>query len=134
MKDFEKDIMKEIPKLQQIPYDIPEGYFSDLKKNLKSIPERENAVRSLTWRKVMTYAAIAAASALLIVAGGFYLSGIGQEDYFTEEDYIVFSEQMTSTIYYESSSQYADTKTMTQDDIVEYLIETGTEIEELEQY
>jgi hypothetical protein len=45
------------------------------------------------------------------------------------EDYIVFSDEMTSTIMEEDDMWYADAAT--EDDMIEYLIDTGAEIYEL---
>jgi hypothetical protein len=48
---------------------------------------------------------------------------------FSQEDYIVFSDEMTSTIMYEEDLWYADAAT--EEDMIEYLIYIGTEIDEL---
>jgi hypothetical protein len=44
-------------------------------------------------------------------------------------DYIVFSDDMTNTLLYDIDELYADA--LSDDDIIEYLIYTGVEIEEL---
>ena len=73
--------------------------------------------------------AIAAAAALLIAAGTFLLERESESD-LTQEDYIVFSEDMTNTIFYETDEIYAEA--VTEDDIIEYLIYTGVDVEDLE--
>ncbi len=111
-----------------MPYSTPEGYFEGLKAGLKMIPTRE---RSTPWRR---YAGIAAAAAILLTAGGFIAGRLSGRTEFSEEDYIVFSDDMTNAIYQESySEQYAETQQLTEDDLIEYLIYTGVEIEEIEE-
>ena len=104
-----------------MPYEIPEGYFENLRESLMQKTGR----RAVRWP---AYIAVAASFALMIAAGGWLFSSRGQSD-FTQEDYIVFSEDMTNTIMYEEEEWYADAAT--EEDMIEYLIYTGTEIEEL---
>ncbi len=104
MKTEEKDILQNRG-LKQTPYDVPEGYFSSLEQNLKSIPWQNT-------EKVTPYIAIAATFALIMAAGGFFVGKSWTENNIAE--------------------QYAEA--VTEDDILEYLIYTGVEIEELEQY
>ena len=110
MKTTEKDILQNRG-LKQTPYDVPEGYFSSLEQNLKSIPW-QNTEKVTTWKKVTPYIAIAATFALIMADGGFFVGKSWTENNIAE--------------------QYAEA--VTEDDILEYLIYTGVEIEELEQY
>ena len=106
--------------LKAMPYEVPEGYFDNLRKSLGK----------KTWRRTWNWTAyLAAASfAMLVAAGGFLLGrDPGQE--LSYEDYIVFSDDMTNAILEESYLQYAEA--LTDEDIVEYLIYTDTELEEL---
>ena len=110
MKTKEKDILQNIePK--HPPYAVPEGYFALLEQNLKSIPGQKKK-KVAAWKKMTPYVAIAATFALIMAAGGFFLGKSWTENKITE--------------------QYAEV--VTEDDILEYLIYTGVEIEELEQY
>lgn len=70
------------------------------------------------WR----YAGIAAA-VLFLAAGGFLAERLTSGEEFTEEDYIVFSDDFNS-VYQEISGQYASAD-LTEDDIIEYLIYRG---------
>ena len=116
-----------------MPYSTPDGYFEGLKAGLKMIPAREES-GSRVLRKVVRYTAIAASVALLFTAGRFIFGKLADADEFTEEDYIVFSDEMTNAIYQESyTEQYASTRKLTEEDLIEYLIYIGVEIEELEQ-
>jgi hypothetical protein len=110
MKTTEKDILQN-KQLRQTTYNVPEGYFSALEQRLKAIPEQKS--ERLTLRKRFApYAAIAAMFAMIMAAGGFFVGKSWTEGNITE--------------------QYADV--ITEDDIIEYLIYTDVEIEELEQY
>jgi hypothetical protein len=110
MKTEEKDILQNRG-LKQTPYDVPEGYLSSLEQSLKDIP-CQNREKVTTWKKMTPYIAMAAMFALIMAAGGFFVEKSWTENKTTE--------------------QYAEV--VTKDDILEYLIYTGVEIEELEQY
>ena len=118
-----KDILKDNISLKEMPFSTPEGYFDRLKDDLKT-----GQGKSGSWKHLTPYLALVAMFALLVAAGGFFLERT-TDDGFSQEDYIVFSEEMTNTIFYDSDEQYADA--VTEDDIIEYLIYTGTEIDEL---
>ena len=127
-----KDILQD-NNLRQMPYSTPDGYFEGLKAGLKMIPVREKSGTRVL-RKVVRYTAIAASVALLFTAGRFIFGKLAGADEFTEEDYIVFSDEMTNAIYQESyTEQYASTQKLTEEDLIEYRIDIGVEIEELEQ-
>ena len=127
-----KDILQD-NNLRQMPYSTPEGYFEGLKVGLKMIPAREKSGTRVL-RKVVRYTAIAASVALLFTAGRFIFGKLAGADEFTEEDYIVFSDEMTNAVYQENyTDQYATAQELTEDDLIEYLIYTGVEIEEIEE-
>lgn len=110
MKTEEKDILQN-RQLKQMTYAVPEGYFSSLEQSLKDIP-CQNREKVTTWKKMTPYIAMAAMFALIMVAGGFFVGKSWTEN--------------------KTTDQYAEV--VTEDDILEYLIYTGVEIEELEQY
>lgn len=116
-----------------MPYSTPDGYFEGLKVGLKMIPAREKSGTRVL-RKVARYTAIAASVALLFTAGRFIYGKLADADEFTEEDYIVFSDELTNAVYQESyTDQYATAQDLTEEDLIEYLIYTGVEIEEIEE-
>ena len=125
MKREMKDIL-ETPELRKMPFRVPEGYFPYLKDRAMGRC-RQNSARSGHLR----YVALAATFLLLVAAGGFFLERQNR-DTFTEEDYIVFSDEMVNTIYDTYSEQYADIQDPTQEDIIEYLIYIGVDIEDFE--
>ena len=106
MKREQQDILQD-PQLKKTPFDVPENYFSNLNENLKGISGRSKVV---TFRKWATYAAIAASFALLVAAGGMLLK---------------WSDNQLPT-------GYAEAHEITDEDIMEYLIYTGVDIEDLE--
>ena len=127
-----KDILQD-NNLRQMPYSTPDGYFEGLKVGLKMIPIRDKSGTRVL-RKVARYTAIAASVALLFTAGRFIYGKLADADEFTEEDYIVFSEEMTNAVYQESyTDQYATAQDLTEEDLIEYLIYAGVEIEEIEE-
>lgn len=115
-----KDILKD-KSLRTMPYDVPEGYFEGLRQSLSQKKERQTA-------RLSKYIAVAASFALLVTAGGWFLSSRTQSD-LSYEDYIVFSDDMTNTIMYEEEQWYAEAAT--EEDMIEYLIYIGAEIDEL---
>ena len=107
--------------LKAMPFEVPDGYFDNLQASLVQQTARQT-------RRWPAYIAVAASVALLVAAGGWALRGDAQSD-FSQEDYIVFSDDMTNTVMYEDDLWYADAAT--EEDMIEYLIYIGTEIDEL---
>ena len=123
----EKDILKGNAHLKEMPFSTPEGYFEGLKDQMK-VCSRPEVVHRPAFRRFSPQIALAAAFALLLAVGGFFLERRLEMD-FSEEDYIVFSDDLTNTIIYGTNDLYADA--VTEDDIMEYLIYSDIDIEEL---
>ena len=102
MKREEQDILQN-PQLKNSPFSVPEGYFSSLNETLVNIPKKKRKSNAKQW---VTYAAIAATFALLVAGGGMLLKWNDTDPYVAQE--------------------------LTEDDIIEYLIYTGVEVEDLE--
>ena len=66
-------------------------------------------------------------------AGTFLLNSLNQYDEFTQEDYILFSDNMINTAMYEDMEmdQMADAE-LIDEDIIEYLIYIGVSPESIE--
>ena len=112
MKNLDKDILKDASELKEMPFSTPEGYFEGLKKELKAIPGQQGAPVKVFRRKKFVWAAsIAAAIAILVTVCT-----------------TIFDRQQRYEDFYASAD------ILTNEDIIEYLIYTGTEIEDLEQY
>ena len=123
-----KDILKSEPRLKSMPYDTPMDYFAELKQGLKV---KSNPTTERKAMKLVPQLAFAAMFTLLVAAGGFFIGRNSGTD-FSEEDYLVYTyDGMIETIY-DTEDIYANA--ITDEDIIEYLIYTGAEIDELEQY
>ncbi len=123
-----RDILAERPELKKMPYTIPEGYFEEFR--MQNRPCR----RQSPWKKAGPYISIAASIAVLLTGGLILSRPNSPADDFTHEDFLVFSDSMTSTEYYEyAAEQYADAE-MANDDIIDYLIYSGITVEEIEHY
>ena len=116
----EKHILKDNTELKSMPFTVPEGYFEGLKAELKTIPKQVKPARVVKWKPFVRFASIAAAVAALIAAGAFFL-GKGNDD-------------TRFTVIQDNTDYFADLQNLTEDDIIEYLISTGVELEDIEQY
>ena len=103
-----------------MPFTVPEGYFEGLKAELKTIPKQTRPARVVKWKPFVRFASIAAVIAALITAGAFFLGKEGEDAGFS--------------VIQEEADYYADLQSLTEDDIVEYLISTGVELEDIEPY
>lgn len=131
MNNLDKDILRDNPELRKNAFAVPEGYFEGLKAGLKNIPQTKGAARKSPWKPVIS---IAAAIILLLAAGSFFLATQKEDNILTEDDYIVYSDELTYILMQEYYDQYAQAQELTEDDIIDYLIYTGVEVEEIENY
>ena len=88
MKTTDKDILKDNARLKEMPFGTSEGYFQNLKKNLKSIPKEQSDKRiSPTWSRISAAAAIVIIAAIrqslseimpvfATTVGGFLILGL----------------------------------------------------------
>ena len=128
MKHKDMDILQDMPQLKKMPFSTPEGYFDALKSDLR----KKDVIHVSPWKRLSPYAATAAVFLFLVSAGTFILQKATPQDGMTQEDYILFSDEMTNTIdYLHSPQQIADAEVM-DEDIINYLIYTGTTVEEVE--
>ena len=105
MKREEQDILQNT-QLKNSPFEVPENYFSSLNKSLYEIPKRN---KNNNTRKRVTYTAIAATFTLLIAGASFLLN-------WNNNPY----------------NGYAVAENLTEDDLIEYLIYTGVDLEDFE--
>lgn len=129
MKDFRHDILKD-PSLKECPFTTPEGYFDDLKKRAVRYSQPVQPPVQQSRKIIMTMTSVAAAFIIMIAAGAFFLSHNSQDDMFTQEDFLVFSSDITDDLLFET---YAETDIL-EDDIIEYLIYSGESREDIESY
>lgn len=129
MKQTDKDILKDVAELRRMPYSVPEGYFDTFRREMK---KPQTHVVSL-WSRIMPYASVAAVFIFLVSAGTFILERTTDTRDFTQEDYILFSENFSLNTIYQvhEETQLADAS-LADEDIIEYLIYTGVSAEEIE--
>ncbi len=127
--ETEKDIFEKIGKPS---YGVPDGYFDSLKARLGSIAE-EKAVAPGTWMRVRPYLAMAAGFAAILVIGNAILrntvSRQSTDQSLNENTYadmiaVTHPEALMNVMEY-------DHETLSDEDIINYLIESGTEMEYL---
>lgn len=116
-----KDILNDNKELKSMPFTVPEGYFEGVKAELKMIPKQQaKSTKVIKWKPYVRFASIAAAVAALIAAGAFFLEMNSQDSEFT--------------VIQEEANYFADLQNLTEDEIIEYLISTGVELDDIEQY
>lgn len=125
----EKDILKDCLQLKQMPFTVPEGYFEAFKAEAS-----KPMVRKLDFRtRIAPYAAMAAVFIFMVTAGTFLLEKSVPEYQITEEDYVMFSDNIMSTIAYEMEYGYQLAEAeVSEEDIIDYLIYTGVSAEQIE--
>ena len=125
----ENDILKDSLELKQMPFTVPEGYF----EVFKEANARPVARKVSLWNCIAPYAAMAAVFVSLVTTGTFLLERSMPQYDMTEEDYVLFSDNMMNTIAYEMEygSQLAEAE-VSSEDIINYLIYTGVSAEHIE--
>ena len=123
------DILKDCTELKQMPFSVPEGYFDSF-KNANAVPV---AKRVSLWNRMVPYVAMAAVFVSLVAAGTFFLERSTPQYQMTEEDYVMFADNMMNTIAYEMEygEQIAEAD-LSEEDIINYLIYTGVSAEAIE--
>ena len=123
------DILKDCLELKQMPYSVPEGYF----ENFKAEAVRPVVRRLNFWNRFAPYAAMAAVFVFLVTAGTFLLERSTPQYQMTEEDYMMFSDNIMTTIAYEMEYGYQLAEAeISDEDIINYLIYTGVTPEHIE--
>ena len=128
MKMNGQDILTSQPTLKERPYTVPDGYFEAFKAEAIS-KSSISAAKPLS--KLVPYLAVAASIALILGLGlSFSRKSI---DTLSEEDYILFSDNLIRTYLDESdvTEQFAEAE-LYDEDIIEYLIYIGESPESIE--
>lgn len=129
MKQTDMDIFQDSPELKKMPFSVPEGYFDSLREDLK----KPRTIKMSVWGRLSPYAAVAAVFIFMVSAGTFFLEQTTPDQDMTEEDYMLFSDNMTISAIYEmeEDGQIAEAG-IADEDIIEYLIYSGITAEEIE--
>ena len=128
MRTDDKDILK-TPRLRENPYSVPEGYFSTFKKDVIT---RKEPKKTIDWKK-FGYGIAAAASFTLLAVTGVRLAETNDiQEEIDSIDLIVFSDMSTET-YLDLMAVYEEDE-LTEEEIIEYLINEETSLEHIEAY
>lgn len=124
--------------MKQNTHITPEGYFSSLKSRLHEIPVAQEA-NVPVWQRVRPHLALAAAFLALVTAGTAILRStagdpVAAASADSVSQYELAQLVRTSAPYmYDEESFEAEEEEFSEDDIIEYLIESGVSIENLEE-
>jgi len=124
-----EDILKTCAELKQMPFSVPEGYFDAFKtENARACAQKVGL-----WDRLAPIAAMAAVFIFLAASGTFLLEHSVRSYDMTEEDYVMFSDNMTNAIAYEMEyeAKIAEAEA-SEEDIINYLIYTGVTAEHIE--
>ena len=127
MNTENKDILKDHISLKQMPFSVPEGYFETFKGQM----HKPATVKVSFWSRIVPYCAVAAVFIFLVSVGTFVLEQTTSRHDMTQEDYILFSDNLMNIIESEDNEQYAAAD-MADEDIINYLIYSGISAEEIE--
>lgn len=117
----------------------PEGYFDSLKTRLSRIPQEQD-VRVSLWQKVSPHLAIAAAFIAIVTAGTAILKTFTSTGQDSQEE--LYNQYILSDLVLRSSNDLyqedvfdfddSDSEEVSQEDLVNYLIESGLTVENIE--
>ena len=113
-------------------YSVPQGYFENLQARLSAIPAQEQkAAQPTPWVRVRPYLAMAAAFAALVVSGTALLQHTARNaNDLSYDELLSYSQLIPRTdpyMIYNDELEIEDE--YTEDDIINYLIETGVPLE-----
>ena len=123
---MKQDILAD-PQLRRQAYTAPEGYFEEFRSQMKPYRRAQH-----NWtEKLVPLVSMAATFILMVTAGTFFLQRTIPSEEFTQEDFLVFSNDVSRMGYYEEMDHIADAG-IADEDIIEYLIYSGVSAEEIE--
>lgn len=130
MKTNGQDILTSHKELKDRPFVAPEGYFESFMAGM-SAPAAAKGQNP--WKKAMPYMAIAAALTLFFAVGSLLKELSYPTETYSQVEYILFSDNLISIEDFEESTveQFADAELM-EEDIIQYLIYIGAELESIE--
>ena len=128
MKIDGNDILK-TPELKEGPFSVPEGYFTTFKKDMLAAERQKSGIE---WRRLGAGIAVAASLALLVTAGLQTSRREDPQEMIDSIDLMVFSDMSTES-YYDLIAIYEEDD-LTEEDIIEYLINSETSLENIESY
>lgn len=113
-------------------HSVPQGYFEDLQARLSAIPAQQQQAPVMTpWVRMRPYLAMAAAFAALVVSGTALLKRTARPaSDLSYEELLGYSQLTPWTdpyMIYNEDLEYEEE--YTEEDIINYLIETGVPLE-----
>lgn len=134
MNEHEFDILQSSKELKQMPFTVPKDFFETMKAEARKCTEPQVVHVSL-WTRLAPYTAIAAMFLFIFTLGNLFLksdpkpaAAVSEDliEVIEYEDYLVFNEVGADiSLYYLSEEDQAIDMT-DEEDIIEYLIYTGT--------
>ena len=123
---MKQDILAD-PQLRKQAHTAPEGYFEEFKSQMKPYRTAQQ-----NWaERLVPLVSMAATFILMVTAGTFFLQRTTPSEEFTQEDFLVFSSDVSRMDYYDEMDHIADAG-IADEDIIEYLIYSGVSAEEIE--
>lgn len=128
---MEKDILEKVGKPS---YRVPEGYFEDLGERLRRIPSEQTSQEAGPWMRFKPYLALAACFAIALAIGTAILkktaSGPSPDQLFNETVFADMVSVPQPDLYLQAL--YDEENPLSDEDIIEYLIESGVSAEQIE--
>ena len=123
-------VSKESDMNQKQFHSVPEGYFEGLQARLSTIPQQHSA--TTPWVRMRPYLALAAAFAAMVVGGTALLRSTARPaSVLSDEDLFSYAQLIPRTdpyLIYDDEGVEAE-ETYSEEDIINYLIETGVSLE-----
>lgn len=118
---------------QKNAHTVPEGYFEDLEARLSRIPQAAVLAVPSPWTRVRPHLSMAAAFAALVVGGTAVLqTTVRPAAGLSDEDLLGYIQLIPATDPYLIYGTEEDGKdAFSDEDIIDYLIETGVSLEQL---
>lgn len=119
--------------LKNRPYSVPDGYFDDLQSKLSEIPHMPGRKAS-GWQMVQPYLALVICFCSILVLGKLIMNKAGSLPEASDSIYeqLIYADMIPhaepDAIFYTEQSA-AGSDYIAEDDVIAYLIETGTSIE-----
>lgn len=124
----EKDILQTRFELKKSPFTVPEGYFEEFKAGNRR-PDNNKAFP--VWRKVVSFASIAAALTAFVITGYIFLRKVTPSDSSFSEEYIAYLVSNFPVTEDADEFFYSGYKETEDDEVVQILILSGIEPEEI---
>ncbi|MDE7127661.1 MAG: hypothetical protein K2O58_07195 [Bacteroidales bacterium] len=134
MENSGKDILANAKELKQMPYSTPAGYFENFAVDLRKTERQKHGSKVClempVFRKLSPYLAMAAMFAVIAAAGTALMRSILPQDDLQEDGSMAYIDLIPVTepdaLYYSYNYEFDE---ISDDDLIEYLIYDGTDLE-----